>query len=77
MTLHPSITGTQPVRGGRNRKAPSVTGGARKIPVRNIQRTRNLFGSPAQGGLSDERGAHINREIEAAHDAILPKADVA
>src|SRR5262245_9241310 len=32
-----------------NRKAPSVAGGAQKILVREIQRTRNL--SPAHGGL--------------------------
>jgi hypothetical protein len=51
---------------GRNRRAPSVTGGARKNPVRSIQRTRNLFGSPAQGGLN--RNAHISRAIEVAHD---------
>jgi integrase-like protein len=67
MTLHPSITG------GHSRaswaeieRAPSVTGGARKNPVRSIQRTRNLFGSPAQGGL--HRNAHIGRAIEVAHD---------
>ena len=36
-----------------NEKAPSVTGGAQKIPVRDIQRTRNLFESPAQGGLKN------------------------
>jgi len=33
-------------------KAPSVAGGApEKIPVRDCQRTRNILGSPAQGGL--------------------------
>src|SRR6202163_31868 len=53
-----------------NRKAPSVAGGAQKIPVRSIQRTRNLFGSPAQGGLKNERGAphSSGRAIETAHD---------
>jgi hypothetical protein len=30
----------------RNRKAPSVAGGAQKIPVRGIQRTRNLWFTP-------------------------------
>lgn len=51
-----------------NEKAPSVTGGAQKIPVRDIQRTRNLFESPAQGGLKNERSAHHGRAIEVAHD---------
>jgi hypothetical protein len=51
-----------------NEKAPSVTGGAQKIPVRDIQRTRNLFESPAQGGLKNERCAHHGRAIEVAHD---------
>jgi hypothetical protein len=53
----------------RNRKAPSVAGGAQKISVRGIQRTRNLFGSPAQGGLKNERLAHHSgRAIETAHN---------
>ena len=53
----------------RNRKAPSVAGGAQKISVRGIQRTRNLFGSPAQGGLKNEREAHhSSRAIETAHN---------
>src|SRR6266851_1479592 len=53
----------------RNRKAPSVAGGAWKISVRSIQRTRNLFGSPAQGGLKNEREAHhSSRAIETAHN---------
>jgi len=51
-----------------NEKAPSVTGGAQKIPVRDLQRTRNLFESPAQGGLKNERCAHHGRAIEVAHD---------
>src|SRR6266581_1854451 len=52
-----------------NRKAPSVAGGAPKISVRGIQRTRNLFGSPAQGGLKNEREAHHSgRAIETAHN---------
>ena len=52
-----------------NRKAPSVAGGAQKISVRGIQRTRNLFGSPAQGGLKNEREAHHSgRAIETAHN---------
>jgi hypothetical protein len=53
----------------RNRKAPSVAGGAQKISVRGIQRTRNLVGSPAQGGLKNEREAHHSgRAIETAHN---------
>jgi len=52
----------------RNRKAPSVAGGAQKIPVRGIQRTRNLFGSPAQGGLQNKGVAPHGRAIETAHD---------
>ena len=52
----------------RNRKAPSVAGGAQKISVRGIQRTRNVFGSPAQGGFKNEMGPHhMSRAIEAAH----------
>ena len=52
-----------------NGKAPSVAGGAQKIPVRGIQRTRNFFGSPAQGGLPNERGAKYGtRAIETVHD---------
>jgi hypothetical protein len=50
-----------------NEKAPSVTGGAQKIPVRGSQRTRKLFGSPAQGG-PNRYGAHIGRLIETEHD---------
>src|SRR6478672_11512044 len=54
-----------------NRKAPSVAGGAQKISVRGIQRTRNLFGSPAQGGLKNEREAHHGgRAIETAHSRV-------
>jgi len=53
--------------GTKYTKAPSVTGGAQKIPVRSIQRTRKLPGSPAQGGLNSP-GTHSNRVIDAAHD---------
>jgi len=52
----------------RNGKAPSVTGGAQKIHVRGIQRTRNLFGSPAQGGLKNKGGAYHSCAIETAHN---------
>src|SRR5712671_1136593 len=62
-------TAGQPWAKKRNRKAPSVAGGAWKISVRGIQRTRNLFGSPAQGGLKNEREAHhSSRAIETAHN---------
>ena len=69
MTPASFFTGAPPAAVGkkRNRKAPSVAGGAQKISVRGIQRTRNLVGSPAQGGLKNLRGAH-NRAIETAHD---------
>ena len=50
-----------------NEKAPSVTGGAQKIPVRGIPRTRKPFGSPAQGGF-DRHGPHVGRSIETKHD---------
>jgi hypothetical protein len=50
-----------------NEKAPSVTGGAQKIPVRSGQRTRKLFGSPAQGG-PNRHGAPHGRLIETEHD---------
>jgi hypothetical protein len=74
----PSSQGAPPGSSGQKKeieKAPSVAGGAQKIPVRIIQRTRNLFGSPAQGGLKNERGAHHSgRAIETAHDDI-PKDD--
>jgi hypothetical protein len=66
--LHRGTAG-QPWAEKRNRKAPSVAGGAWKISVRGIQRTRNLFGSPAQGGLKNEREAHhCSRAIETAHN---------
>ena len=54
----------------RNGKAPSVAGGApEKIPVRNCQRTRNILGSPAQGGLKNANLPHRRgRAIETAHD---------
>src|SRR5207253_5188063 len=52
----------------RNGKAPSVAGGAQKIPVR-VFSARETFGSPAQGGLKNERAAHHSgRAIETAHD---------
>ena len=53
-----------------NGKAPSVAGGApEKIPVRNCQRTRNILGSPAQGGLKNTKLPHRSgRAIETAHD---------
>ena len=53
-----------------NEKAPSVAGGApEKIPVRNCQRTRNILGSPAQGGLKNAKLPHLSgRAIEDAHD---------
>jgi hypothetical protein len=53
-----------------NGKAPSVAGGApEKIPVRNCQRTRNILGSPAQGGLKNAKLPHLSgRAIETAHD---------
>jgi hypothetical protein len=72
MTPASFFTGAPPGSSGQKKeieKAPSVAGGAQKIPVRGIQRTRNLFGSPAQGGLKNERGApHSTRAIETAHD---------
>ena len=40
--LHRGAAG-QPWAETRNGKAPSVAGGAQKIPVRGIQRTRNLW----------------------------------
>src|SRR5262245_40233271 len=51
-----------------DRKAPSVAGGAQNILVREIQRTRNLLGSPAQGGLKNKGGPHHGRAMETAHD---------
>jgi hypothetical protein len=53
-----------------NGKAPSVAGGApEKIPVRDCQRTRNILGSPAQGGLKNAELPHLSgRAIETAHD---------
>ena len=53
-----------------NEKAPSVAGGApEKIPVRNCQRTRNILGSPAQGGLKNAKLPHRGgRAVEDAHD---------
>jgi len=53
-----------------NGKAPSVAGGApEKIPVRDCQRTRNILGSPAQGGLKNADLPHLGgRAIETAHD---------
>jgi hypothetical protein len=68
MTPDPSFTGAPAgqIR-AENRKAPSVTGGAQKIPVRCVQRTRKLPGSPAQGGLNSP-GTHSDRVIDAAHD---------
>jgi hypothetical protein len=74
MTLHPSSQGHRRAVVGKkkgNRKAPSVTGGAQKILVRGIQRTRNLIGSPAQGGLP--KGGHNGRAIKTAHNH-LPNA---
>jgi hypothetical protein len=44
--------------GTDNEKAPSVAGGAQKIPVRDIQRTRNLLESPLKAD-SRMREAHI------------------
>ena len=51
MTLRPSSQGHRREQWAENenRKAPSVAGGAQKICVRELQRTRNL--SPAHGGL--------------------------
>jgi hypothetical protein len=72
MTPRPCRRGTAGQRWAKkeNGKAPSVAGGApEKIPVRNCQRTRNILGSPAQGGLKNamlpNRGG---RAIEDAHD---------
>jgi hypothetical protein len=68
MTPASFFTGAPPGRCGHEKKiekAPSVTGGAQKILVRGIQRTRNLFGSPAQGGLNEN--LHTGRAIETAH----------
>jgi hypothetical protein len=68
MTPASFFTGAPPGRCGHKKKiekAPSVTGGAQKILVRGIQRTRNLFGSPAQGGLN--KNLHTGRAIETAH----------
>src|SRR5262249_2926689 len=68
------ITGAPPGSRGQekgNRKAPSVTGGGQKNLVRVIQRTRNLFGSPAQGGLP--KGVHNGRAIKTAPNQ-LPNA---
>src|SRR5689334_14271680 len=44
------LTGAPPAALGRaeNEKAPSVTGGARKIPARDIQRTRNSLNHPLE-----------------------------
>jgi hypothetical protein len=67
-----SFTGAPPGSSGQKKeieKAPSVAGGAQKISARGIQRTRNLFGSPAQGGLKNERLAHHGgRAIETTHN---------
>ena len=56
--LHRGTAGQQWAE-NRNRKAPSVAGGAWKISVRGIQRTRNLIGSPAQGGPTKSSQAHM------------------
>ena len=72
MTPRPCRRGTAGQRWAKkeNGKAPSVAGGApEKIPVRNCQRTRNILGSPAQGGLKNAELPHLGgRAIETAHD---------
>jgi len=71
MTPRPLPQGHRRTALGKKRKRKSPVRhrrGPRKIPVRGIQRTRNLFGSPAQGGLKNKRGApHGGRAIETAH----------
>ena len=42
--------------------------GPQKIHARGLQRTRNLFGSPAQGGLTNKGAADHGCTIETAHD---------
>jgi hypothetical protein len=72
MTPRPCRRGTAGQRWAKkeNGKAPSVAGGApEKIPVRNCQRTRNILGSPAQGGLKNAELPHRGGgAIEDAHD---------
>jgi hypothetical protein len=49
-------------------KSPVRRRRGQKIPVR-VFSARETFGSPAQGGLKNERGAHHSgRAIETAHD---------
>jgi hypothetical protein len=70
MTPASLFTGAPPGSSGEKRKSKSPVCRRRgpKISVRGVQRTRNLFGSPAQGGLEDKRGAFQCRAIETAHD---------
>ena len=42
--------------------------GPQKIHARDLQRTRNLFGSPAQGGLTNKGAPDHGCAIETAHD---------
>jgi hypothetical protein len=42
--------------------------GPQKIHARDLQRTRNLFGSPAQGGLANKGAPDHGCAIETAHD---------
>ena len=72
MTPRPLSQGHRRAALGKKRKRKSPVRrrrGPRKIPVRNCQRTRNILGSPAQGGLKNANLPHRGgRAIETAHD---------
>jgi hypothetical protein len=72
MTPRPLSQGHRRAALGTKRKWKSPVRrrrGPEKIPVRNCQRTRNILGSPAQGGLKNAKLPHRGgRAIEDAHD---------
>jgi hypothetical protein len=72
MTPRPLSQGHRRAALGKKRKWKSPVRrrrGPEKIPVRDCQRTRNILGSPAQGGLKNAKLPHLSgRAIEGAHD---------
>jgi hypothetical protein len=70
------VAGPPPGRHGQKKIESPIRRrrGPEKIPVRVVQRTRNLFGSPAQGGLNGKAAKHGGAIEDAHNDA--PKKSI-